>query len=71
MANNSFKAWALKEPGGQLIITGVYTSKTKAIDDLTGPDRAKWRAAYKIGWRVVPVLVTEIGEPFEDFLKKF
>lgn len=61
MAKNSFKAWALKEPYGELIITGVYETKTKAIDKFTvDKNRAYWRQAYKNGWRVVPVLVTEI-----------
>lgn len=59
----------MKEPGGQIRHT-VYWSKIEAIDDLTGLSsknlyevnkrRGMWRQAYKNGWRVVPVLITEI-----------
>lgn len=69
MGNDSFKAWCVKEPSGQ-IRQSVYWSKINAIDDLTGLSSKKlyesnkrrglWREAYKNGWRVVPVLVTEI-----------
>lgn len=65
MKQNNFTSYALKLPMGQLCMA-TFSTKRDAITYLTGYDpkqtgrSAEWGKFYRIGWRVVKVLVTEI-----------